>query len=260
MTKLQRYIILVLSLVLLGIVVYPVRATFEEDYQGYLKTYDAYRSFHGQYVTTRNQYLQFGTLASKNEALNAVKNFLSARDDVLISHISLLRVRNVDSFYNGQMDEQFKFIQDHKVKVPALGSLDDAVAAADEIEERHIRMQNLSRKIVATVIVSKLETLKLRLLLLETEAGTLIGTLRNNGKDVATLERWLIDARSKRLIAEDKINQIRAKISEFEASDVPEVNELYNNLQSQLYEVNQYIREGISFMNELAEGMKYGNY
>jgi hypothetical protein len=239
---------------------YPANASFEEDYRGYLQTYDAYRAAHGAYLTTRNQYLQYGTLNSQNDALSAVKTFLSLRDDVLLSHLSLLRSRNVDPFLVPQLDDGDKFLQTHKSKVPAIGSLDDAVNFSNEVEEKDLYFQSISKKTLATMLVSKVENQKLRFLLLENEATELIGKLRIENKDVATLERWLIDAKTKQSLAEDKINQIHSTISTIDGRSADQIGSSFSEVQKNILEANQYVREGLQYLNELLESMRYGNF
>jgi len=239
---------------------YLSQASFEDDYQGFLKTYDNYRSAQSNYVTTRNQYLQYGTLNSKNDALSAVKTFLVARDDVLLSHISLIKGRNADTTYNSLLDNTVSFLQDHKSRVPAVGSLDDAVKISQEVESKDSNLQSTSRKVVGSLLVAKVDGLKLQFLVLENNAQDLITKLKNNGKNVEVQERWLLDAKNKRLLIEDKLLQARTKINNLQDSNADSINAAYNEIQTTVFEANQYLREGMQFINELAQSIKYGNF
>lgn len=237
-----------------------VQAGFSEDYQGFLKTYDAYRTAHNTYNTTRNQYLQYGTLNSQNEALEAVKKFLVMRDEVILSYISLLRLKNTDTLLTSLLDDEERLLKDHREKVPAVGTLSDAVSVSQTAENRHLPFQITSRKIVATLLIAKVDTLRLRYQQLEIKANSLIQTLKNQGKDVTTLERWLLDAKNKELLVELKLLEARNKTTALRASSPENLTQEYNAIQFTIFEANQYLREALRFITELSENIKYGNY
>lgn len=257
----HRKIILPVLLVVFGFVFFQLAyASFEDDYKNFLRLSDQYRQAHAAYINTRSQYLQYGTLNSKNEALNAAKTFLTARNDVLLSHLTLLRQSTADPGLTKQLEDHVNFLQESKLQVTALGSLEDIVEFSQTIEERHVPLLILSRQVVATLVTSKVDDLKLRFLVLENEATQLVAKLREQDKDVAVLERWLLDARNKRLLAEGKIRQARELIAQFSAGNTDDVNETYNSIEFTLFEAGQYLREGLAFTRELSEAIKYGNY
>lgn len=235
-------------------------ADFGSDYQGHLQTYQAYRDANNTYLIKRNQYLQFKTLNSQTEALVAVKDFLEKRDLVLLSYISLLRTKNADSTFSTLLDEEYTFLNSHKDQVGAIGSLDDAVRHSDKAKERHIPFQGTSRKITATLILAKINALKVTLDALILEGESLAQTLRSQGKDPSTVERWMIEAKNKNLQTERKIIEIQQMIANLNARDANQILGDYNEIQVALFEANQYIREAANFLNEYKESIKYGKY
>lgn len=236
------------------------RADFEASYQGFLKTYDNYRTNQISYITARNQFLTFGTLISQNEALAAVKNFMLARNDVLMSYISLLRERKVADLYKPLLDEEYTLLSDHKNRVPAVGSLQDAVKISKEVESRHIPFQTTSRKIVSSLLLQKVLDLHTRYQLLALEAGKLIETLKAQEKDVTSIERWLLDAKGKELLAEQKIQEAGTLVESLTSSNLKNLTEEYNQIQFTIFEANQYIKEALDFLNELSDSIKYGKF
>ncbi|MEK7166727.1 MAG: hypothetical protein AAB874_08010 [Patescibacteria group bacterium] len=238
----------------------PAKADFQSDYQGFLKTYDSYRSAHTQYLTTKNQYLQYGTLTAQNEALIAVKNFLSQRNGVLLSFISLLRLKNADQSYATLLNEEEVFLLGHQNRIPSVSTLDDSVRISQEAESRDNTFQTVSRKIAATIIISKVESLYLRYQLLDGEAQHLIQILKTQGKDTARLERWVLDAKNKALLAEQKLFEARNKTDVLSGFGVDQLSKSYINVQFTIFEAKQYITEALAFMTELKESIKYGDY
>ncbi len=238
----------------------PVKADFTTDYQGYLLTYDAYRTAHNRYITTRNQYYQYGTLTAQNEALSAVKQFLVARDDILLSYISLLRTKNPDTVYTQLLNEEGSFLKGHKDRISVISSLADAEKSADEVESRYIQFQITAKKLITALFIGRIEQIQLKFELSSTEAQTLMQTLRSQGKDVATLERWLLDAKNKKLLSEQKLLDARSQADSLSGNTSGQINESYNKIQLTVFEANQYMREAISYLNELSQTIKYGNY
>lgn len=236
-------------------------ADFDTEYQGYLKTYDNYRNHLTSYITTRNQYLTYGTLTAKNEALTAVRDFLIARSDVLLSYISLLRYKYTnDALYLPLLDAEQNFLVAHKTKIPAVGSLDDAVDISQEVEKRHLPFQITSRKIVGTILLLKVESYKDELTALENEADVLIQTLKSEGKDVAVAERWLLESKNKKTLAEQKLVQVRTQIDKLRSSRLEDLVLNYNNIQFSTSDANLYLKEAAGYLFELKESIKYGNY
>ncbi len=256
-----RFTLIGILLVILITIISPLaQASFEEDYQTYLKTYDDYRGTYDNYIITRNQYLSFGTLNSKTEALNAVKKFLNTRDDVLLLYIGLLRQKNTDILFRQLLDEEHDFLVTHQQKIPPIAALDDAVRLSSDVEDRHIELQLVSRKVLGTVLTNKVEALKLQWVILQQDALTIVQTLRSQGKNTEVLERWLLDAKNKESVAEQKILQIRTQIAKLKSTTHDQLSDEFNKIQFSIFEANQYMHESINFLLEFAESVKYGNY
>ena len=235
-------------------------ATFADQYQNYLQIYDSYKTAYQGYVTTRNQFLTYGTLTSKNDALTAVKVFLTERDTVLFSYLGLLQAKNTDQVFSSLLTTEANFMTNHSSQVGAIGSLEDAVTAAEEVENKHIPLQILSRQVVTSVIMSKINTVKLAYTVSENEAGNLIATLKSNGKDVSILERWLLESKNKELQAEQKLQEAATSITRLAGFNENDIPESYNKTQSTLLEANQYLKEALQFLKEAAAAIKYGEY
>lgn len=238
----------------------PASADFEEDYQGFLKTYDKYRTDQAAYIKTRNQYLTYGTLTSKNEAITGVRDFLISRNYVLLSYSSLLRSRNSDSLLAGILDEEEKLIKAHSEKASSLASLEDAVRLSKTIEDQHIAFQIISRKIVGTILINKVRDLQNQFILLERESNALIQTLKNTGKETSSLERWLLDATNKEMLADQKLLLAITQLNALQAYNLEELSKNYNKIQFTIFEANQYLKEGLAYLRELGQTIKYGKY
>lgn len=260
-SKISFVIIISLSVVWLNyFFITPIFADFNQDYQGFLQTYDAYRNAHNRYITTRSQYLQYQTLNAQNDALQGVKEFLTLRNQILLSYISLLRLKNVSDPYVNLLNNEENLIKVHNEKINAVSTLNDAVTISKEVEKRHLPFQITSKKIIATIILSKVSSLRSEIELLESEISLIITDLKNLGYDVTTLERWFLDAKNKLLLADQKISLVQNQINGLTATDLNSLGSNYNKIQFASFEAHQYLKETLAFLTELSESIKYGNY
>lgn len=236
------------------------RAGFDDDYQNFLKVYDSYRTADQNYLTTRNQYLTYNTLTAKSDALAAVKTFLTDRNQVLLSYTTLLLERNADQTYGPALNNETNFLNQINNQIPAVGSLDDAVQISGQVEGNLLQYQTTSRQIVGSIVRAKIDSIRQNVMDLENQAGVLITQIKATGKDTSTLERWLLDAKNKELLGEQKLSEVQTKITNLSASSVDDLNSQYNQIQFTLFEANQYYKETLNFLAELSDSMKYGQY
>ncbi len=244
----------------LSVINQKVFADFEGLYQEYLKIQQKYQSAYSRYISTKNQYFTYGTLSAKNEAIKALQEFLVARSDVLLAYIELLRERNSEETYHKLLNDEEQFINSHIDKARVIGSLEDGVRESKTLEARHVPFQITSRKITGTIIVNRLIEIKNEIDILEQDTQKLLQKLQSQDKDTAVLERWLIDAQNKKLLADQKIQQVQNDLLLLNAGSVKSVNDTYNKIYLMMLEANQYLREALNYYHELKEIIKYGNY
>ena len=249
--------LLLIAIYNLAIITY---ADFNQDYQKYLQVYDNYREQYNQYITTRSQYLAYSTLNSKSAALASLKQFLTARDDVLLSYIQLILLKQPSTDLADQLKTDIDFVNTHKNSILAINLLEDGVLVSRELENRHLELQTQSKKASGSVLIGRLHTSISELEKLEQEVNDMINAIKTKKKDTSTLERWSAEATAKRLAASEKLAQTVASLSEFSPSGVEYVNQDFSEIQTQIYETYQNLREATSFLFELKENIKYGNY
>lgn len=229
--------------------------TFEQSYSVYAATYAAYRDTYAQFLKSKSSYLTYRTLTAQTEYLVTAKKLLETRDDVLITYIDLLFTRNVDPNYNDILFEQKFKLLEHKAAIAAVATLKDAQRSFDQSLEKHYSViQNLSRQIVGTIILAKVENTQEQLEAFEQQSSLLIEQLKQQGIDVTTLERWLLQARDKRQLAQTNLTNARGQIPGLTPGGS------FNKFQLTINSANQYLNEAGDFYTELLQEIKYGNY
>ncbi len=229
--------------------------TPEQTYETYSAVYNKYRQTYAQFLKTKSSYLTYGTLTAQTEYLDATKKLLEIRDDVLITYVDLLFARNVDPNYSDILFEQKGKLIEHKTAIAAVATLRDAQRSFDQsLEKNYSVVQNLSRQIVGTIILTKVENSHTQLEEFEQQSNTLIEQLKIQGVDVTTLQRWLLQARDKRQLGQSNLITARTQIPGLT------VGATFNKFQLTLYSANQYLKEAGDFYTELLQEIKYGNY
>ncbi len=257
----RRFLPLLLFAICYLLFALPVAADFDRAYQDYLYQSDQYRLNLTNFLTAKNRYLTYQTLTSQTEALQATKSFLESRDQVLITYLQMLIEKNPPENFKKLLNEEIGFLSDQKDLVPAVGSLSDTVRVSATFEEHYPITLVLSRQTVANVILDKVRALDGRLATMETGFETKINAVKSQGKDVTTLERWLLETKNKQLLAREKISSAQTftdKLSPSKSST--QISKDYGDIQVLIFEANQYLKEASAYLKEIKEELKYGNY
>jgi len=237
-----------------------VSADFERAYQDYLYQYDQYRISLTNFLTAKNRFLTYKTLTSQTEALSATKTFLEARDQIIATYLQMLLVRSPRESFKKLLEEEIAFFSDHKTKIPAVGTLADAVRLSEMVEEHFPMTEVLERQVLANILIAKVQTFESRLAGLEAGFEEKINTAKAQGKDVATLERWLLATGNKRLLAHDKLDQASTLADKLKPEKSTQISEEFGKIQILIFEANQYLKEAAAYLKEIKEELKYGNY
>lgn len=235
-------------------------ADFDSAYQNYLSQYDQYRLALSDYQTARNRYLTYQTLTSQSEALGETKTFLQNRDQTLILYLKLLLEKNPEENYRKLLNEDLIFYQDHLNTIASVGNLDDAVLISNKIKEHFPQTEVLSRQTIASIILNKLKNINNQQNKVKVGFEEKINFVKNNGKDVTTLERWILSFRGKQQFVDQKMKEAQDLADKLAPKSSDQLTKDFAKIQTIIYEANQYLKEGTSFLIEIEKELKYGNY
>ena len=235
-------------------------ADFDSAYQSYLSQYDQYRLALSNYQTAKNRYLTYQTLNSQSEALNNTKIFLQIRDQTLILYLKLLLEKNPDENYLKLLNEDLSFYQDHLNTISAVGNLTDAVFASERTKQHFSQTEALSRQTVVNILLNKLKNMNANQNKIASGFEEKINSLKNQGKNVTTLERWILSFKGKQLLTNQKIGEVQILSDKLEPKSSDQLSRDFSKIQTVIYDANQYLKEGTSFLVEIEKELKYGNY
>lgn len=235
-------------------------ADFDSAYQNYLSQYNQYRSALSSFQTAKNRYLTYQTLTSQSTALENTKAFLQARDQAMLLYLKLLLEKNPDGNYVKLLNEDLNFYQDHLNTIAAVGNLNDAVSVSDKAKEHFAPTEVLARQTIINILLNKLKDIDNQQAKIASGFENEINSLKNQGKDVTTLERWTLSFKGKQLLVNQKLQQAQDLSDKLRPKTSDQLSLDFSKIQTIIFDANQYLKEGTSFLLEIDKELKYGNY
>lgn len=238
---------------------------FERAYQDYVFVVDTYNSEHAEYLLAKAQYKQAGTLVSQTKAREETIDMLEARDDVVITYMTAVRMKLVeaegvtDLTKNGlftRIDAEIAWFRDHKSRISSAGTLADLEEDSDEAAERFSTLtQTIAYETLSTVPFGKLSLMRESTNSILTNINNKIFQIRANGdKDTAIAERWAFEVENKITRSLDKEIEAQAEIPKLTPDSRnrnPNHRNVYNNIIFKLEESRQFLRDATEFMDEI---------
>lgn len=238
----------------------------QKAYEDYVFQKNEYDKAHAEYELARAAYLQSGTLAAKSEAQAKTMAMLVARDEVLRTYLTAIRLRLVETRgllstekepLFGQIDSEVSWYENHKNEVGSAGSLEDLVTESDEARDRFEETtQDIAYRSLFTVSKGKVSTYQIDLRGIITDLETKIAQVRSAGdKETRDIERWMLDTRSKLVRSEEKLLSAQGEILDL-GDRSEEKLPAYNKAIFTLEESFQALKEGLDFMKQVIRELK----
>lgn len=264
---------LVISLILFLILpifgnfgVFAQEFNYERAYQDFSYNFSLYDQIKSSYTSARSEYLQYKTLTAKEKAKGETFKLLQARDEVVKTYLTSLRMKikehegindkDKESYYL-RIDPEFKFFEDHKNVLSSAGSLEDLVEDSDE---GRLRYENSTKIAIYTTLIAiasgknyyfrdeiqkELNGLKSK-----------IAEIRSNGdKDVSSIERSLTDIENKIQRSREKDSEAYAEILALKTTE-KDKEETYNLALESVQQSYLYLKEVNTFLLEIVRQIK----
>lgn len=245
-----------------------VFATSSEIYQNYLQQFDQYRTIYNDFQIARNEYLKFKSLSSETVALQKTKEMMSQRALLLKTYFLLLNEKIAESpsftdqerdFYTSSIKTANEFLDTHIEFIHSVQSIKDAIQASDRLESQYSVLQTVMRQATLTLNIARLRQQVTVYNERMSEAKILIEQAKQELpiEQHLILDRWFAQIGNKRTLYQQKEDQIMQNITAMKGKNTDELNKVYTQTLTSISEAQQELKEGTSFMNELANAMKY---
>lgn len=245
-----------------------VRASSEQAYRDYVFQFDQYRTLYNEFQIAKNEYLKFKSLTSETAAVEKTKAMLSQRSILLKTYLLLLneRIRESTSLQAQERDlytrliaSENEFLETHSQFVNSVSTLSDATKANKQLEDRYTVMQTIIRQTILALNAARLrinlETYTARM----SESRELIEKTRGEVPlaKQEILERWYLQITDKRTLFLQKQEQILQTITTLKGSNLQDLERKFNETQRKLTEAQTDLKEGSSYMLELANALRF---
>jgi hypothetical protein len=262
------FVIFIFVLIVSHLTTPHVFAASQEIYQDYLQQFDQYRSTYNDFQITRNEYLKFKSLSAETSALQKTKEMMTQRALLLKTYFLLLNEKIGESqnftaqerdFYVSSIKTANEFLDTHIEFINSVQSIKDAMRASQRLESQYAILQTVMRQVALTLNIARLRqqvnTYNDRM----TEAKSLIEQAKQELpiEQHLILDRWFAQIGNKRTLYQQKEDQIVQNITAMKGKNNDELDKLYTQTLRSISEAQQELKEGTSFMNELANVMKY---
>lgn len=262
------FAIITFALVIVGSrSLYAQSTDYDSAYQTFVASYDEYLKQHSEYDVARSGYLQNKTITAQAKAQQETYEMLSARDEVLINYLNVLKLRlglavGVDeavkqSEYT-KIDLDLEWYTNHKATLSSAASLEDQTVDSNEAKQRYESItQKTIYEVLAQIALGKDSALRLGQKNLISDAKNILSTITINGDlDTSFLERALLEVENRNTRSEGKNEDARTILTKLEKSNSP-LKE-YNDLQFRLNESIQYLKEANTYLLQIIGQIKGG--
>ncbi len=233
---------------------------FDRAYQDYIFSLSEYEKLEDTYQLKRSEYLKFQTLSSKTEAENATREMLKKRDEVVITYLTALRTKVVET--NGVTDKESKlntidqevtWYKEHNNKLDEAFGLEDLVAKSNEVQTRYPDTLIISYNSLTELSIGKLIALRHPLSNLTNKTKERVEVIKGNGdKETEFIQRWVVYAENEITKSDEKVTSAREVISSIKPRDKQsKKRSIYLSAQNRLNESHKHLKEASRFLKEI---------
>ena len=238
---------------------------FERAYQDYSYNYGVYRRAHNDYILARGQYLTYQTLKSKTNGQQATLVMLQARDEVIITYLTAIRLKLIETdgvsdfekeVFFTRIDAEVEWYKSHKSSLPSAGNLEDLVESSGDAEDRYKTTEVLVYQALTTILVGKENGFRIDLSGIIEEVKAKVAEIRQNqDKNTRKVERWVLEAENRLTRSQEKQFSAQDEISGLKEREKNKYK-FYNQVQLRVKESHQYLKEASSFLKEIVDDLK----
>lgn len=247
----------------------PVFADYNQAYQNYLINFDLYRTKYTEFQVAKNEYKKFKTLTSQATALEKTKALLRQRDELLRTYLLTLneKINDPDAGLQSNLKQQYQslltseiiFLETQSARVPSVGSLDDADDLSRELESHYMVLQTSIRQILIGLSLGQLAIAARHYDEMLKQVNTIVQLNQFSvlPAEQETIKRWLLQIDTKRNFYQQKVDALTLTNAQLKVPDYTALDTKYNQMIRGAGEARQYLVEGVSFIAEVRNALKY---
>lgn len=234
----------------------------QKEYDDYNFQYQNYQQAYQSFTLSRDAYIKFQTLQSREEAISATKKFIIQRNDVLRSYFLALKLklRTTPGVVSTQrqadlvssLDKEVIWLENENNQVNGLNSpaLDDLFIYSDHLESRKEDLLLLAYQSLATILVGKANALQAESVGIGTLLGDRINKYQATGS--AQLKEWLRAVDNQNYLSQREIETAETKYNTFGVEKREDrMVQIYAEIQNTLETFRTNITQSVGFQKEI---------
>lgn len=238
------------------------QTTYEQLLDNYRAALDVYKQELEKYQFARSEYLKYQTPVSKDSATAATKDFLNARQQVLITYLRVMKERLEQSPELTEeelrskiiyINNEIEFLENKQPFFNAAKDLETLIKLSNDIKKRYATFNNQAFQMKGLIIISKVRSLLKTGRELVTLTSEQVARIKKEGEiDTIDMERWLLDAPRILILAEEKE---KAAVNNFNRHSANA--KTYGGLQTNLNKVIQNLKEINQLLLDIVRDIRY---
>ncbi len=225
----------------------------------YLFQYEKYRNLHDEFVSARNKYLQYKTLATRDQALTVNKEIAWQRDEVLRTYLVLLRKRVNESLISPvslkedmqkELEKQISWFSEHqkKIKYTEESDYEEIFKLVKETEDDEAKIYKTIYKSLLLIKMGRIQEAQQESVFLREDMTNYTQQTGN----YADFQFWLDTVQQKNRNSENLNNQARELMFEFEEKETMQsIKSLYLEIKDILQKSLGELERSYSFHSEI---------
>lgn len=245
---------------------------FNEAYKQYTLKLEDYQRKHSEYVLAKSQYESFQTLKSQSEAIEATKQMLIARNDVLVAYLAAMRIRVSNAIGVGVsdktetsilIDEEINWYNTQNLTIPSAETFEELEEESNAGEQRYQSTVNISYTALSYVSYGKVEDFHERLIETFTALKDKLEEIKTEERSqyqlsddkLLAIDRWVIESENRITRSGEQKNEALESLLELsEDTDIRSGD--YNAIVAELEQSRQYMKESAAFIKEIIREIK----
>lgn len=244
----------------------PSDFNFDRALQDYSYNVDLYTKAFNDYLAARAKYISIGTLATGDDARIATIAMLQARDSVVATYLTTLRMKLKDSIgvsdsekdsYYTRIDAEVAWYADHKDHIPSAQTLADLVADSNESKTHYAQTKYTTYATLLVMTKGKVDHYHDELTKNVSDLKDKIAEIHQKGDmDTLTVEYAMVDINNKVTRSEDKEAAAKDVVSSMTVANA-EIS--YKNALTGFQESFFYLKDANSAALEVIRQIKTQN-
>lgn len=236
---------------------------FNRAYQDYLYSFNLYRTSYQNYLSAKNEYQAYKTLNAETKALKTTRQMLQNRTEALRTYLTALRMKlgettNIINYQQNleylKLDIKTTWLVSHKETLAQTNSIADLLLISSQLEQKYPETELLSYQTLGTVLAGKQNALRAKIVTQSQKIEDKLNQIEieKEGQGVSLLENWLIEARKKLGLSEEKQREGETILKALKVSNQSKKRE-FERAQAAFEQSNQYLKDAAAFLMEIIQ-------